>query len=144
MISVLAASCVILRVLASGCADIGAKTQVLDFGTAFSASAEEQQAIDWFKMKYGDPVTNGGPAKFVEPLITTGLTEKKMPVNKVTVFPVDDNNCGKCGRVYSLPNSLAICAGENEDGRCEVEYCTGGYLNTNGIHEGGCEVPPSR
>lgn len=135
----MAASCVVLLVLASGCADIGAKTQVGDFGSAFSASPEEQQAIDWFKTKYGDPVTNGGPAKFVEPLITTGLTDKKMPVNKVTVFPADGNNYGKCGSVCSLPNSHAICAGENGDGRCEVEYCTGGYPNINGIHEDGCE-----
>lgn len=51
----------------------------------------------------------------------------------------DDNNCGKCGRVCSLPNSHAICAGEDGDGICEVEYCNEGWLNENGLHPDGCE-----
>ncbi len=52
----------------------------------------------------------------------------------------DDNNCGKCGRVCSLPNANAICAGEDGDGICEVEWCKSGWLNENGLHEDGCEV----
>jgi len=52
----------------------------------------------------------------------------------------DDNNCGKCGRVCSLPNANAICAGEDGDGICEVEWCKSSWLNENGLHEDGCEV----
>jgi hypothetical protein len=53
----------------------------------------------------------------------------------------DDNNCGKCGRVCSLPNAgLALCNGVDENGKCEVEHCATGWLNANGLHEDGCEV----
>jgi hypothetical protein len=52
----------------------------------------------------------------------------------------DDNNCGKCGRVCSLPNAgHAICTGEDGNGICQVEYCAYGWLNRNGLHEDGCE-----
>ena len=89
VISVLAASCVILLVLASGCADVTAKQKVGDFGTAFGTSSDEQKAIDWFKTTYGDPTTNNDqPARFLEPLITTGLSTNNMPVDKVITFPV--------------------------------------------------------
>lgn len=88
VVSVLAASCVILLVLSSGCADVTATQKVGDFGTAFGASSDEQKAIDWFKSTYGDPMTNNGqPARFVEPLITTGLDTSNMPKDKVTTFP---------------------------------------------------------
>jgi hypothetical protein len=89
VISVLAASCVILLVLASGCADVTAKQKVGDFGTAFGTSSDEQKAIDWFKTTYGDPLSNNDqPARFLEPMITTGLSTNNMPVDKVTTFPV--------------------------------------------------------
>lgn len=53
----------------------------------------------------------------------------------------DDNNCGKCGRVCSLPNAgHALCNGVDENGKCEVEHCESGWLNANGVHEDGCEV----
>lgn len=53
----------------------------------------------------------------------------------------DDNNCGKCGRVCSLPNAgHALCNGVDENGKCEVEHCADGWLNANGLHEDGCEV----
>jgi hypothetical protein len=52
----------------------------------------------------------------------------------------DDNNCGKCGRVCSLPNAgHALCAGEDGNGICQVEYCADGWVNSNGMHEDGCE-----
>jgi hypothetical protein len=52
----------------------------------------------------------------------------------------DDNNCGKCGRICSLPNAgHAICAGEDGNGICQVEYCADGWVNRNGLHEDGCE-----
>ncbi len=89
VVSVLAASCVVLLVLASGCADVTATQKVGDFGTAFGASSDEQKAIDWFKTTYGDPLTNNDqPSRFLEPLITTGLSTNNMPVDKVTTFPV--------------------------------------------------------
>jgi hypothetical protein len=89
VVSVLAVSCVILLVLSSGCADVTATQKVGDFGTAFGASSDEQKAIDWFKSTYGDPMTNNGqPARFVEPLITTGLDANNMPKDKVTTFPM--------------------------------------------------------
>jgi len=89
VVSVLAASCVVLLVLASGCADVTATQKVGDFGTAFGASSDEQKAIDWFKTTYGDPLTNNDqPSRFVEPLITTGLSKNNMPVDKVNTFPV--------------------------------------------------------
>jgi hypothetical protein len=89
VISVLAASCVILLVLASGCADVTAQQKVGEFGTAFGTSSDEQKAIDWFKTTYGDPLTNNEqPARFLEPLITTALSTNNMPVDKVTTFPV--------------------------------------------------------
>ncbi|NMB79080.1 MAG: hypothetical protein GYA23_08295 [Methanomicrobiales archaeon] len=54
----------------------------------------------------------------------------------------DDNNCGTCGKVCSLPNAgHAVCNGVNENGKCEVEHCVTGWTNANGIHEDGCEAP---
>lgn len=89
VILVLAASCIVLLVLASGCADVTAKQKVGDFGTAFGTSSDEQKAIDWFKTTYGDPLSNNDqPARFLEPMITTGLSTNNMPVDKVTSFPV--------------------------------------------------------
>jgi hypothetical protein len=80
----------IVLLLVAGCADVSATQKVGDFGTAFGTSAEEQAAIDWFKATYGDPTTNNDqPARFIEPLITTGLSEKNLPTDKVTVFPVN-------------------------------------------------------
>lgn len=88
-IAALAVAGVILLVLSSGCADVTATQKVGDFGTAFGASPDEQKAIDWFKTTYGDPMTNNGqPARFVEPLITTGLDSNNMPKDKVTTFPL--------------------------------------------------------
>lgn len=53
----------------------------------------------------------------------------------------DDNNCGSCGRVCSLPNAgHSVCNGLNENGKCEVQYCTTGWQNANGIHDDGCEA----
>jgi hypothetical protein len=53
----------------------------------------------------------------------------------------DDNNCGTCGKVCSLPNAgHAVCNGVNENGKCEVEHCVTGWVNSNGLHEDGCEV----
>lgn len=84
----LACSLIALLLLA-GCADIKATQKVGDFGTAFGASSEEQKAIDWFKATYGDPLSNNDqPARFVEPLVTSGLSEKNLPIDKVTTFPV--------------------------------------------------------
>jgi hypothetical protein len=80
---------IIVLMLASGCADVTAKQKVGDFGTAFGATADEQKAIDWFKATYGDPTTNNDkPARFVEPMITSGLSDKNLPKDKVTTFPV--------------------------------------------------------
>jgi hypothetical protein len=87
LISGLTLLCTILLVLSSGCADVTATQKVGDFGTAFGASPDEQKAIDWFRATYGDPLTNNDqPARFVEPLITTGLDTNNMPRDKVTTF----------------------------------------------------------
>ena len=89
VISVLAASCIVLLVLARGCANVTAKQKVGDFGTAFGTSCDEQKAIDWFKTTYGDLLSNNDqPARFLEPLITTALSTNNMPIDKVTTFPV--------------------------------------------------------
>ncbi len=80
--------CMISALFAAGCADVTTAQKVGDFGTVFGASSEEQKAIDWFKSTYGDPTTNAGqPARFIEPMVTTGLSDKNLPVNKVTTFP---------------------------------------------------------
>ncbi len=79
---------IIALLLMAGCADVTTTQKVGDFGTVFGASSEEQKAIDWFKSTYGDPTTNAGqPARFIEPMVTTGLSDKNLPVDKVTVFP---------------------------------------------------------
>ena len=89
LISVLAIICSLLLVFACGCADVSVTKKVGDFGTAFGTSSDEQKAIDWFKTTYGDPTTNNDqPARFLEPLITTGLSTNNMPVDKVITFPV--------------------------------------------------------
>jgi hypothetical protein len=88
-VSMVLSACCIILMLASGCADVTAKQKVGDFGTAFGATADEQKAIDWFKATYGDPTTNNDkPARFVEPMITSGLSDKNLPKDKVTTFPV--------------------------------------------------------
>jgi hypothetical protein len=88
-VSALLTSGIILLLLAAGCADVNVQKKVGDFGTAFGASSDEQKAIDWFKTTYGDPMSNNDqPARFVEPLITTGLDTNNMPKDKVTTFPV--------------------------------------------------------
>ena len=80
---------IITLLLVAGCADVKAIQKVGDFGTAFGASPDEQKAIDWFKTTYGDPMANNGkPARFVEPMITSGISDKNLPVDKVTTFPV--------------------------------------------------------
>lgn len=82
--------CIVFLLLTAGCADIKATQKVGDFGTAFGASLEEQKAIDWFKTSYGDPTTNNDqPPHFVEPMITSGISDKNLPVDKVTTFPVN-------------------------------------------------------
>jgi hypothetical protein len=87
-VSALLISGLILLLLAAGCADVNVQKKVGDFGTAFGASSDEQKAITWFKSTYGDPTTNNDkPARFVEPLITTGLDANKLPKDKVTTFP---------------------------------------------------------
>jgi len=79
---------IITLLLTAGCADVTTTQKVGDFGTVFGSSSEEQKAIDWFKSTYGDPTTNDGDApRFIEPLITSGISDKKLPVDKVTVFP---------------------------------------------------------
>jgi len=92
LVSAIFACCIIALLLVAGCADVNVQKKVGDFGTAFGASSEEQKAIDWFTQKYGDPRTNEGLPRFLEPLITTGLTDKNMPVDKVTVFPVNGSS----------------------------------------------------
>jgi hypothetical protein len=90
-VGILFVSGIILFLLVAGCADVNVQKKVGDFGTAFGASSEEQKAIDWFKTTYGDPTSNNDqPARFVEPLITTGIIkDKNLPVDKVTTFPQD-------------------------------------------------------
>ena len=90
-VSVILVCILVVFSLTAGCAgDINVQKKVGDFGSTFGASAEEQNAISWFTQKYGDPrVDSGKPPQFVEPLITSGLTANQMPVNKITVFPVN-------------------------------------------------------
>jgi hypothetical protein len=75
----------IALVLASGCADVSFGSQKIgDFGN----TKDEQKAVTFFKAKYGDPLTNSGPPRFLEPMVTTGLVNNT-PVNKVTKFSKD-------------------------------------------------------
>jgi len=77
--TVLAITIVIGLVFASGCADVSFGSQKFgDFGT----SVDEQKAVNCFIGKYGDPQTNAGPARFLEPVITTGLSNN-VPVDTV-------------------------------------------------------------
>jgi len=80
--TVLAITIVIGLVFASGCADVsfGSK-KIGDFGT----TTEEQAAVNWFIQQYGDPRTNSGPPRFIEPVVTTGL-KNNIPIDKVTAF----------------------------------------------------------
>jgi len=79
MYTILAITIVIGLVFASGCADVFFGSQKLgDFGS----SVNEQQAVNCFIGKYGDPQTNAGPARFLEPMITTGLVNNT-PVDTV-------------------------------------------------------------
>jgi len=72
-------------VLVSGCADVSFGSQKIgDFGS----TKEEQKAVEFFKAKYGDPLTNSGPPRFLEPMVTTGLVNNT-PVDKVTKFSKD-------------------------------------------------------
>ena len=81
---------IVFLLFATGCADVKVTQKVGDFGTTFGASSEEQKAIDWFKATYGDPTTNNDkPARFIEPLITSGISDKNLPMDKVTTFPVN-------------------------------------------------------
>jgi hypothetical protein len=89
IVSSVLVACIVIILFTSGCADVNVQKKAAEFGTAFGASSEEQKAIDWFKTTYGDPMTNNDqPARFVEPLITTGLDTHTLPVDKVTTFPV--------------------------------------------------------
>lgn len=66
-------------VLVSGCADVFFGSQ--KFGD-FGSSVNEQKAVNCFIEKYGDPRINTGPARFLEPVITTGLSDNT-PVDTV-------------------------------------------------------------
>jgi len=82
---VLAVTLLIALVWVSGCADVSFGQQKIgDFGS----TKEEQKAVEFFKGKYGDPLTNSGPPRFLEPMVTTGLVNNT-PVNKVTKFSKD-------------------------------------------------------
>jgi hypothetical protein len=52
-------------------------------------TGEKLQAATWFIRTYGDPRTNNDhPARFIEPMITSGLDQDNLPTNKVTTFAV--------------------------------------------------------
>jgi hypothetical protein len=79
--STLIAFCIIMLILVAGSAEINVQQKT-------GIVSDEQNAIDWFKSTYGDPLTNNDqPARFIEPLITTGLDANNLPKNKVTTFP---------------------------------------------------------
>jgi len=84
-VTVLTVALLIAVVLASGCAEVSFGSQKIgDFGN----TKEEQKAIQFAKDKYGDPLTNSGPPRFLEPMVATGLVNNT-PVNKVTKFSKD-------------------------------------------------------
>jgi len=84
-ITILALVLVILLVWTSGCADVSFGSQQLgDFGN----SPEERAAVKEFIKIYGDPTTNSGPPRFLEPMVSTGLVNNT-PVDKVTKFSKD-------------------------------------------------------
>ncbi|MDD1653503.1 MAG: hypothetical protein LUQ64_03045, partial [Methanomicrobiales archaeon] len=75
----------IALLLAAGCQDVSfGSTKMGDFGD----SPEEQAVINDLIKKYGNPMDKGDP-RFLEPLVTTKLSEKLVPVDKVTVFSQD-------------------------------------------------------
>ncbi|MDD1655626.1 MAG: PKD domain-containing protein [Methanomicrobiales archaeon] len=76
---------VIALLLAAGCQDVSfGSTKMGDFGD----SPEEQAVVNDLIKKYGNPMDKGDP-RFLESLVTTKLSEKLVPVDKVTVFSKD-------------------------------------------------------
>jgi len=72
-------------VLVSGCANVSFGSQKIgDFGN----TKDEQKVVEFFKATHGDPLTNSGPPRLLEPMVTTGLVNNT-PVNKVTKFSKD-------------------------------------------------------
>jgi len=46
------------------------------------------------------------------------------------------NNCGGCGTVCNLPNSVESCTA----GTCEIASCNSGYADCNSLPADGCEI----
>jgi hypothetical protein len=85
-VTVLAIALLITLVWVSGCANLSlGSTQVADFG---GNSADAQQAQFCFINKYGNPATYTGPARFLEPMVSDGISNNT-PTNKVTKFSKD-------------------------------------------------------
>jgi hypothetical protein len=73
----------IALVWVSGCQNLSlGSTQLADFG-GNSVNATEMQ--NCFMKKYGDPVTYSGPPRFLEPMVSDGVTDN-LPSDKVTAF----------------------------------------------------------
>jgi hypothetical protein len=52
-------------------------------------------------------------------------------------FSSDPNNCGGCGQVCALPNTLySICVA----GACQIGACSAGYFDQDGFPGNGCEA----
>lgn len=46
------------------------------------------------------------------------------------------DHCGECGAACSLPNATSKCT----SGKCQVDACSAGFSDCNGLPEDGCEV----
>jgi hypothetical protein len=49
----------------------------------------------------------------------------------------DVNNCGSCNNVCRLANAVAKCV----NGKCEIQSCSGGFIDKDGDDQNGCEEP---
>jgi hypothetical protein len=93
VIPVLAVSCIVLLVLASGCAgDRFDSAQGKNFGNTFDASAANVEAMNCFTNTFPPALTEKGTVRrFIEPLLTTGLDKDNLPLNEVTSFPTNQD-----------------------------------------------------
>jgi len=47
----------------------------------------------------------------------------------------DTDNCGSCGNICNLNNATPTC----NSGKCQIQTCTGGFVDVNGDPTDGCE-----
>ena len=67
-------------------------TSTQSYGSTFGTTPEEQKVITWITTTYSDPkIDSGQTPQFIQPLITSGLNNQNLPVDKITIFPDTSN-----------------------------------------------------